>query len=131
MLKFIRNNQALLLKARILRASIRNFRWGLSHISTTNDIQKPRDISSDLTMGEYGFIGYGAWICPNVNLGNYVMIAPEVAILGGDHNFQVVAKPVIFSGRPPTIPATVIEHDVWIGFLPGGSSSITETSMFA
>lgn len=116
MLKFIRKNKTLLLTARKLRASVRNLRWGLSHISTTNDIQKPRDISSDLTMGKYGFIGYGAWICPNVCLGNYVMIAPEVAILGGDHNFQLVANPVIFSGRPPIIPSTTIEHDVWIGY---------------
>ncbi len=116
MLKIIRKNQNLLLNARKLRASVRNWRWGLSHISNTNDIQKPRDISSDLSMGEYGFIGHGAWICPNVSMGNYVMIAPEVAILGGDHNFQVVGKPIIFSGRPPIIPSTIIENDVWIGY---------------
>lgn len=112
----IRKNKSLLLKVRKYRATIRNFRWGLSHISNTNDIQKPRDISTDLSMGEYGFIGYGAWICPYVSMGNYVMIAPEVAILGGDHNFQVPGKPIIFSGRPTEIPSTIIDNDVWIGY---------------
>ena len=115
-LKIIRKNKNLLLKVRKFRALIRNWRWGLSHISNSNDIQKPRDISPDLSMGEYGFIGYGAWICPNVSMGNYVMIAPEVAILGGDHNFQVVGKPIIFSGRPPVIPSTTVENDVWVGY---------------
>jgi acetyltransferase-like isoleucine patch superfamily enzyme len=116
MLKVIRKNKNLLLKARKIRALVRNWRWGLSHLSNTNDIQKPKDISSDLSMGEYGFIGHGAWICPNVSLGNYVMIAPEVAILGGDHNFNIVGKPVIFSGRPTDMPTTTIEHDVWVGY---------------
>lgn len=116
MLTFIRKNKELLLILRKYRAYIRNWRWGLSSISPTNDIQKPRDISSDLAMGEYGFIGYGAWICPKVTLGNYVMIAPEIAILGGDHNYDVVGKPIIFSGRPSETPSTTIESDVWIGY---------------
>lgn len=67
-------------------------------------------------MGKYGFIGAGAWICPNVTLGNYVMIAPECAILGGDHRIDRPGVPVIFSGRPDHTAPTMIGDDVWIGY---------------
>jgi acetyltransferase-like isoleucine patch superfamily enzyme len=116
LIRLIKKNQKILLSIRGIRARIRNFRWGLSHISKTNDIQKPRDISSALIMGEFGFIGYNSWICPNVIMGNYVMIAPECAILGGDHNYNVVGTPIIFSGRPSEIKITNIGHDVWVGY---------------
>lgn len=101
-------------RLRLFRAFLRNFRSRLK-VSLTNDIQKPIDISKDIQMGKYCFIGKGAWICPNVVIGNYVMIAPGLAILGGDHRFDIPGKPVIYSGRPPT-PKTNIEDDVWIGF---------------
>lgn len=100
---------------RRIRSVMRNLKYRLKHVDSTNDIQKPIDISRDLVMGQYGFIGKNAWICPNVNMGNYVMIAPECAILGGDHRYDIPGIPIIYSGRPKT-KKTIIEDDVWIGY---------------
>jgi acetyltransferase-like isoleucine patch superfamily enzyme len=66
-------------------------------------------------MGKFCYVGGGAWICPGVVVSDYVMIAPEVAILGGDHRIDVPATPIIFSGRPE-IKGTKIHSDVWIGY---------------
>jgi acetyltransferase-like isoleucine patch superfamily enzyme len=65
-------------------------------------------------MGEYGYIGPGAEIPSFVKMGNYVMIGKQLLIAGNDHVFNVVKKPVIFSGRPKP-KLTIIEDDVWIG----------------
>jgi acetyltransferase-like isoleucine patch superfamily enzyme len=50
-----------------------------------------------------------------VELLDYVMLAPRVAIIGGDHAYHIPDKPMIFSGRAEIKP-TRIESDVWIGF---------------
>jgi len=112
---YIRKNKHLRFYLRKIRAFIRNKRFGIKGICTSNDIQKPMSISPDLKMGKYGFIGEGAWICPKVVLGNYVMFAPQCAILGGDHKFDIPGTPTIFSGRPAVTP-TYIGHDVWLGY---------------
>tara|TARA_B100000780_G_C21094979_1_gene441539 strand:- start:476 stop:1024 length:549 start_codon:yes stop_codon:yes gene_type:complete len=100
---------------RYIRSIIRNMNYKLKYVDYTFDIQKPINISKDLRMGKYGFIGKGSWICPNVVLGNYVIIAPHLAILGGDHIYNTPGIPVIFSGRSKT-KKTIINDDVWIGY---------------
>ena len=72
-------------------------------------------LSRDLVAGAYTYLGRRCWICPRVRMGRYVMFASEVVILGGDHRFDVVGVPMMFSGRPE-LPETVIEDDVWVGF---------------
>lgn len=42
------------------------------------------------------------------------MIAHNVMILGGDHNYKVAGTPTVFAGRPVTKP-TNIGDDVWVG----------------
>jgi acetyltransferase-like isoleucine patch superfamily enzyme len=111
----LRKITSLRLAYRLMRGHYQTYRLRLPDVSPTNDIKAPIDIARDLVMGEYGFIGKGAWICPNVIMGNYVMIAPECAILGGDHRFDIAGVPTIFSGRPEA-PVTRIEDDVWIGY---------------
>lgn len=86
----------------------------LFNVSIFSDVKFNSDISKDLVMGRFGYIGRGATICPNVKIGNYVMLATEVSILGGDHNFDVFGTPIIFSGRPK-LATTIIGNDVWIG----------------
>jgi acetyltransferase-like isoleucine patch superfamily enzyme len=115
MINFLRKNEDLRQVLRRFRSWVLNKKYGLAHLSSTNHIQKPKDISIDFKMGEYGFIGRGAWICPKVTVGNYVMFAPECAVLGGDHIFTIPGKPIIFSGRPVVLP-TVIGDDVWLGY---------------
>jgi len=100
---------------RLLRSYYRNLFYKLENFDPTNDIQKPIDIEKKLIIGKYCFIGKNSWICPNVTIGNYVMIAPECAILGGDHIYNIPTKPIIYSGRPLT-KKTLIEDDVWIGY---------------
>ena len=71
-------------------------------------------ISQDLKMGKFGFIGPYSAITNNVTMGDYVMIAREVQILGRDHSIDELGTPIIFSGRP-TVKPTIIEDDVWLG----------------
>lgn len=89
--------------------------YGFHSVSRSTYISLPlSNIASDLDTGEYCYIGKGAYICQRVTFGNYVMLGPDVSVLGGDHRFDKIAMPVIFSGRPET-PKTLVEDDVWIG----------------
>jgi acetyltransferase-like isoleucine patch superfamily enzyme len=87
----------------------------LHRIDRTVYVVRPSRISRDLVAGAHCFINRDCWICPGVTMGRYVMLAPEVAILGGDHVTDRPGTPIIFSGRPE-IPKTIIGDDVWIGF---------------
>ena len=71
-------------------------------------------ISKDLKMGAFCSVGPGAYICPDVEMGNYVMVAPNFSVVGDDHRVDQVGVPYIFSGRPE-LKRTKIEDDVWIG----------------
>jgi len=102
-------------KMRNLRMFFRRRKLGLKQVDITFYIHKPQYyVSPDLKAGKYGILGNYGYICPNVIMGNYVLIAPELAIVGGDHRFDIPGKPIIFSGRPD-MPCTIIEDDVWIG----------------
>ncbi len=72
-------------------------------------------VHRDIIMREHSFMNQGCRIGPCVELGRYVMLGPEVAVVGADHRIDVPGVPAIFSGRPP-MRKTVIEDDVWIGF---------------
>ena len=112
---WVKNRPGLRQKLRNLRMFYVRKRIGLSGVHPTFNIGMPcKNISCDIQAGAYGSIGYGANICPNVVLGNYVLIAPEVYILGGDHRYDIPGLPIIFSGRP-TLPKTLVGDDVWIG----------------
>lgn len=71
-------------------------------------------IDKSLKTGQYCYIGPNAQICPNVELGDYVMISSDLIVIGQDHRYDVPGTPIIFSGRPKSYP-TIIEDDVWIG----------------
>lgn len=71
-------------------------------------------ISKDLKLGAFSSIGSGAYICPRVEMGNYVMAAQNLSIVGDDHCIDKVGVPYIFSGRPE-LKGTLIGDDVWIG----------------
>jgi acetyltransferase-like isoleucine patch superfamily enzyme len=69
-----------------------------------------------ITAGDYVFIGINVHICANVQIGHFVLLASDVAIVGGDHRFDVVGVPIRFTGRDGMEELlTVIEDDVWIG----------------
>lgn len=101
--------------ARRLRMALLRRRLGLGGVHPTAYVVPPARLSRDLRTGEHCFINRDCWICPGVTLGRYVMLAPEVAIIGGDHVTGIAGTPMIFSGRPEMLP-TRIGDDVWIGF---------------
>lgn len=72
-------------------------------------------IAPDLVAKEYSFVNKGGFICPNVTLGRYAMLASHVAIVSNDHDPSKPGTPIIFSGFPMPAP-TVIDDDVWIGY---------------
>ena len=71
-------------------------------------------LPSNLVAGAFSYIGTGSKIYPNVELGDYSMIANDVKILGGDHTFNIPGLPIIFCDRG-VIKKTIIGKDVWIG----------------
>lgn len=93
----------------------RRKRWGLKHVHPTCYIQPGSQISPDLVAHEYVFINTGCMIWPRVEIGAYTLLAPRVAIVGGDHRFDQPGTPILFSGRPD-LPKTVIDPDCWIGY---------------
>src|SRR5512133_2509801 len=97
---FIRSHPGLRQFSRDLRMLYVHRRYGLSRVHRTVFVQRPCIISPDLVAAEYTIIGPGAWICPNVRMGKYVMLAPQVAVLGGDHLYDKPGVPMMFSGRP-------------------------------
>jgi acetyltransferase-like isoleucine patch superfamily enzyme len=112
--KWIRSHAGVRQFIRDMRMAWVHRRYRLKHVHRTCYIVPPCDLSRDLVAGAYGYIGRGCWLGPGVRLGNYVMFAPEVAIVGADHAFRTAGTPIIFSGREP-LPATIVEDDVWIG----------------
>lgn len=99
---------------RSLRARLTISMLGLKSVHPTTLVLLPARISRDLRTGAFCFVNAGAIIGPKVQFGNYVMLGPNVCILGDDHRIDVPGTPVIFSGRPP-LRATIIRDDVWIG----------------
>ncbi len=104
-------------KAALKRVRMWFIRWskGLRKVHPTFHCLDGNAISPDLQTGAYTYFGRNCWICPRVRIGRYVMFASEVVVLGGDHRFDLVGIPMMFSGRPE-IPETIIEDDVWVGY---------------
>lgn len=67
-----------------------------------------------VTVGDYVYIGNHCHIASAVSIGNFVMLASYVSIVGGDHRMDIPGTPTIFSGRGEN-KQVVIEDDVWIG----------------
>ena len=67
-----------------------------------------------VSIGYKSFIGPRCWLTSKIEIGNFVMLAGRVAIVGGDHRFDIVGIPSIEAGRD-TNKKVIIEDDVWIG----------------
>lgn len=70
--------------------------------------------ANSLTVGDYVFIGSHGHLACKAELGNFVMLASYVSIVGGDHRIDVPGVPMIFAGRAENRPVRVGD-DVWIG----------------
>ncbi len=67
-----------------------------------------------VSVGNYTFIGNDCHLWSRMSIGNWVMLASQVSVVGGDHVFDVVGTPSIWAGRDIN-KEVVIEDDVWIG----------------
>jgi acetyltransferase-like isoleucine patch superfamily enzyme len=67
-----------------------------------------------LQAGDFCYIGNRCHIASQVRMGNWVMVASNVSMVGGDHRFRELGVPSIWAGRDANQPI-VIGDDVWIG----------------
>lgn len=89
-------------------------KYNLKNVHKTFYLSGKSKISRDLEAGPYVFIASGCVIYPKVKIGDYTLLAPNVKIIGGDHEINTVGTPIIFSGRS-VLNETNIGKDVWIG----------------
>ena len=89
-------------------------KYNLDKVHKTFYLGGKSKISKDLVAGPYVYIGPSCIIYPKVKIGDYTMLANNVSIIGGDHKYDKVGTPIIFSGRGE-LNETVIGKDVWIG----------------
>ncbi len=111
----VRKNAKWYFQLREARMRWFRFRKGLRHVDHHTYIASDADVCRDLVMEPYSFINLGCVIGPNVSIGAYSMLAPRVAVVGGDHNYGHAGTPIIFSGRSE-LKNTCIGRDVWIGY---------------
>jgi chloramphenicol O-acetyltransferase type B len=101
---------------RIRMAALRAFKFRLKGCG--RDVYIGWDVhirANTCTIGHHTFIGPRCWLAvDDLRIGNFVMLAGRVAIVGGDHRFDIVGQPSIDAGRAPSKPV-VIEDDAWIG----------------
>lgn len=90
------------------------WKYGVKGAAKTALLQSGSSISKDIRIDEYAYIGPGCTIGRGVHIGKYTMLANNVMIVGGDHNFKSPELPIIFSGREG-IKNTRIGNDCWIG----------------
>jgi maltose O-acetyltransferase len=68
----------------------------------------------DIVIGDNFFMGYGCHLGASASIGNDVMFASNVALVGGDHKIDNIKTPMRLSGRD-LFKTIVIEDNVWVG----------------
>lgn len=89
-------------------------KYHLKYVDKTVYFGGKSSISRDLRADRYAYIGPDCVINKNVKIGAYTMLANNVYIMGGDHLYNKVGTPIIFSGRD-VVRQTTIGRDCWIG----------------
>lgn len=67
-----------------------------------------------VSMGTNAFIGPECWLASKAEIGNWVMLAARVALVGGDHRIDRPGIPAIEAGRAENKVIKICD-DVWIG----------------
>lgn len=67
-----------------------------------------------VSLGARCYIGAGTYLDGDITIGDCTMLAPNVAIVGGDHSFDVLGVAMRDTGREHW-RQTIIGRDVWIG----------------
>jgi acetyltransferase-like isoleucine patch superfamily enzyme len=111
----ISRSGALYRNLRLARNRVVAFSKGLNAVHATASVHRTVTAARDLVAGPFAYVGPSCSIAPMTRIGAYAMLAPRVAVVGGDHVWDVVGTPTQFSGRPEQLQ-TVIGRDAWIGF---------------
>lgn len=90
------------------------------HLRTTSKIWENAIIRAPLasiTIGEHSHIGVNNVILGGENgieIGNYVMLGPNVVLAEGNHEYRDITKPMLLAGSFSN-GKIILEDDVWIG----------------
>lgn len=68
----------------------------------------------DISIGNNFYMGFFCHLMANATIGNDVLFASEVALVGGDHRFDGISVPMNASGLDE-LKTIRIEDNVWIG----------------
>ena len=113
--KILKKNNALYFFLRRQKIAFRAWRYNLKGLGLETYIGRGCTVHKSLQTGSYCLINDHCYIGPAVQIGNYSMLAPHAAIVGGDHRYDTCGMPAYFSGRAE-VKNTTIGNDVWIGF---------------
>ncbi len=68
----------------------------------------------NIVIGDNFYMGYYCHLMANAKIGNNVLFASEVALVGGDHKIDRIDVPMRFSGVDK-INTIIIGDDAWVG----------------
>lgn len=92
-----------------------HFRYRFRSVGRTPRLDKSLFVLKNrVTLGDYCYIGRYSYLDGDITMGNFVMLASAVAMIGGDHRTDIVGRPMRFSGRENAKPIRILD-DVWIG----------------
>jgi maltose O-acetyltransferase len=67
-----------------------------------------------IRIGRDFYMGHNCHLSANATIGDDVLFASYVSLVGGDHNIDYIEGPIRNSGRGD-FKTVIIENDVWIG----------------
>ena len=111
----LKNNDRVYFFLRRIKTGIRRRRYGLRFLGKDNYLGQRCWIPPSLKTGDFCLVNDDCFIGPNVSVGSFSMLAPHVAIVGGDHRYDVVGIPTYLAGRGEQ-KSTEIGIDVWLGY---------------
>ena len=88
---------------------------GLRHVHPTAYVHPSARVTRDIRVAQFGYVGPESWLTAGVELAPFALLAPRVAVVGSDHNYDSKGTPIEFSERP-LLAGTFIGRDVWVGY---------------
>lgn len=76
-------------------------------------VKSGAEISPNSTVGNFSELGTRCMVQSNVQIGNNVIMGPDVKIYSRNHNYYDTETPIQYQGK--TQHTTVVGDDVWIG----------------
>jgi chloramphenicol O-acetyltransferase type B len=90
------------------------FQYHFRKVGKAPRLDRDLFVRGDVSLGDYCYIGRYSYLSGEITIGNFVMLASSVALVGGDHRFDLPGVPMRFTGRAERRSITVGD-DVWLG----------------